>query len=103
MLSVHYSIAIRAYLATHRGESQDIHWQPEQKDASFQPQARWADWSPDLHLRYRWVCGKQARQLGYKKIEGEVGPRYYAINARQELTQRIWRRGILGRVKRIIR
>jgi hypothetical protein len=89
--------------STHRGTSQDIHWQPEKKDPSFQPRTRWTDWSPDLHLRYRWVCGPMAQALGYKKLEGEVGPRYYAVNARGELTQRLWQKGLLHWIRQIAR
>lgn len=53
-----------------RGSSQlaeggDLHWRPVERDASFDPLRRWADWPASRLDRIAWLTAPYAERLGY--------------------------------------
>ena len=49
-----------------------VHWEPVEKDATFDPRARWRVWPPELHRRFDWIAGEQLRHLGYEQAAPQV-------------------------------
>jgi len=54
--------------SVHRGAGRTaVHWKPVERDASFDPRARWRAWPPALHQRFDWIAGGQLRHFGYEQ------------------------------------
>jgi protein-tyrosine sulfotransferase len=52
--------------STYFGPGRDsVHWEPVERDATFDPRSRWRAWTPELHQRFDWIGGRQLRRLGY--------------------------------------
>jgi len=45
---------------------QELHWDPVEKAAEFDPISRFADWSNARHFRYNHVAGQAMQELGYE-------------------------------------
>jgi hypothetical protein len=59
--------------SSYRRAGGDVHWQPVEPGADFQPLNRWADWSQSRHARFNWLAGAQMRALGYELVEPGAG------------------------------
>ena len=42
-----------------------VHWEPVERDDTFDPQRRWRDWSPAMHEEFWAIAEAQMRRLGY--------------------------------------
>lgn len=42
-----------------------LHWEPVQRDDTFDPRRRWESWSPEMHEEFWAIAGAQMRRLGY--------------------------------------
>jgi Sulfotransferase family len=52
--------------SVHFGPGRDsVHWEPVERDATFDPRSRWLAWVPELHQRFDWIAGPQLRHFGY--------------------------------------
>jgi Sulfotransferase family len=71
----------------HRRDS--VHWEPVERDAGFDPRARWRAWAPELHQRFDWIAGRQLRQLGYEPAPPPPRPAAQAL--RHHLLDWRWR------------
>jgi Sulfotransferase family len=49
-----------------------VHWEPVEKDATFDPRVRWRTWAPELHQRFDWIAGQQLRHFGYEQAAFQV-------------------------------
>ena len=48
-------------------ESEDqVHWEPVDKSAGFNPLARSSHWGIALNSRFAWIAGKNMQELGYE-------------------------------------
>jgi hypothetical protein len=61
-----------------RHGKQDLHWNPVQKTAGFNPMERWRHWRNPLHERFNWIAGDIMLQLGYS-LHGPSNNRVQAI------------------------
>jgi hypothetical protein len=71
-----------------------VHWDPVERTADFDPLRRWTGWNADQHRRFAWLAGRQQVALGYP-LDDSV-PDTTAARARQRLASARWRvrRGI---------
>lgn len=46
-----------------------VHWQGSDREADFDPLARFAHWSRRRHSRFNWIAGDALRSLGYAPAE----------------------------------
>ena len=46
-------------------EHTSLHWQPVERDDTFDPRRRWRDWSSAMHEEFWAIAGAQMRRLGY--------------------------------------
>jgi hypothetical protein len=76
------------------GGQAEVHWDPVERTADFDPLRRWADWSAEQHRRFAWLAGRQQVALGYP-LDDSV-PATAAARARQRLASARWgtRRGV---------
>jgi hypothetical protein len=76
------------------GGQAEVHWDPVERTADFDPLRRWADWSAEQHRRFAWLAGRQQVALGYP-LNDSV-PATAAARARQRLASARWgtRRGV---------
>jgi hypothetical protein len=59
--------------SVHFGPGRDsVHWEPVEKDATFDPRVRWHRWAPELHQRFDWIAGRQLRHFGYAQAASQV-------------------------------
>ena len=42
-----------------------VHWDPVEKDETFAPKERFADWPREQQERFQWLAGEQLAYLGY--------------------------------------
>jgi hypothetical protein len=42
-----------------------VHWNPVEKDETFQPLKRFEHWTGKQHARFEWLAGEQLVRLGY--------------------------------------
>ncbi len=80
----------------------DVHWQPVEPGADFQPLNRWADWSESQHARFNWLAGDQMKALGYELVESAAGgsrPMWNRYRDGSWFARRV-RKRLLARVRR---
>ena len=63
-----------------RGDEQEVHWNPLDKPADFDPLSRAADWSPQLHERFDWTAGRYVERFGYRRTGTARTPATVARN-----------------------
>ncbi|MFQ5529094.1 MAG: sulfotransferase [Gemmatimonadota bacterium] len=82
--------------STYQRDEGDVHWQPVERGADFQPLQRWESWSRARHERFNWLAGDQLRALGYEPRESTGAPaRWRAWNRLRDgrwLARRVRRR-----------
>jgi hypothetical protein len=47
------------------GDKKEIHWNPVQRTAEFDPLSRFSHWTADQHRRFDSIAGTELRRLGY--------------------------------------
>lgn len=45
----------------------DVHWDPVEKDAGFDPVERWHGWREDRQARFDWIAGPELDLFGYPR------------------------------------
>jgi hypothetical protein len=95
------------------GGKEQVHWDPVERTADFDPLRRWAGWSAEQHRRFAWLAGRQQVALLYGL--DEAVPTTISARAGQRLASARWRtrrgadlavykvRGWLGPVTRPLR
>jgi hypothetical protein len=71
------------------GGQSEVHWDPIERTADFDPLRRSASWDADQHRRFAWLAGRQQVALGYP-LDDSV-PDTPAARARQRLASARWR------------
>jgi len=87
-------------------EGGELHWQPVERSASFDPRERWRSWDAHLHRRFNAVAGPAQVRLGYTVEEpaGSSGLRRRAESARDCNVERVNRfKRRVGRVRHTAR
>jgi hypothetical protein len=77
-----------------RNEDPEIHWDPVERSAAFDPISRFAHWSPARHFRYNHVAGAVMDKLGYERQQADsaLGTRHLAnllLDAAWPVTSRL--------------
>jgi protein-tyrosine sulfotransferase len=44
-----------------------LHWEPVERDDTFDPLRRWESWSPEMHEEFWAIAGAQMERLGYSQ------------------------------------
>lgn len=83
-----------------------VHWEPVERDATFDPKVRWQAWAPELHQRFDWIAGRQLRQLGYEQAPPASRPAVQVL--RHHLLDWRWRsatatRSLASKLRRRLR
>jgi protein-tyrosine sulfotransferase len=80
--------------SVHLGGQAQVHWDPVERTADFDPLRRWVDWSAEQHMRFAWLAGREQVALGYRLDTGV--PATSSARARQRLASVRWhvRRGV---------
>jgi hypothetical protein len=75
------------------GDEAQVHWDPLERTAEFDPLRRWADWSAEQHRRFAWLAGREQIALGYSL--DDAMPTTTSARTRQRLASALWhaRRG----------
>jgi hypothetical protein len=56
------------------GAAEALTWAPVQKTSSFDPNTRFAAWSPRQHARFNHVAGHLLSRFGYERKEVPIPP-----------------------------
>jgi hypothetical protein len=71
------------------GGRHDVHWEPVERTAAFDPLHRWEHWDRDARKRFAWLAGSQQSALGYDL--DAPGATTATERAEQRLTSAWWR------------
>jgi hypothetical protein len=71
------------------GGRPNVHWQPLERTADFDPLHRWQHWELGARKRFAWLAGSQQHALGY--TVDELGTTTVMGRATQRLTSASWR------------
>ncbi|NNF13908.1 MAG: sulfotransferase [Gemmatimonadetes bacterium] len=52
--------------SSHRGDSEEVHWEPLEKPANFNPIGRWEGWPDRLKRTFEKLAGQELVDLGYE-------------------------------------
>jgi protein-tyrosine sulfotransferase len=74
--------------SVHLGGQAQVHWDPVERTADFDPLRRWVDWSAEQHMRFAWLAGREQVALGYRLDTGV--PATSSARAQQRLASVRW-------------
>ena len=82
------SLPVRGSSFSRSGE-QDVHWQPIERPADFDPMSRAAEWSRNLHERFDWIAGPYLEPFGYERSAAPPTPASVVRNVVRDVQERV--------------